>query len=64
MNFDFLDSEEFYNLMQEYRHTPLSSQVFTFNAFEKVKEYIKLEIFKQTIEVGESLNKRKLVDTN
>lgn len=50
INFDFLDSEEFYNLMQDYRNAPIHAQCFAFDAFCEVKKYIKSEIWKQTIE--------------
>ena len=35
-----IESEEFYNLMQNYRHTPLVNQKMVVDAYEKVKKYI------------------------
>ena len=35
-----LDSEEFYNLCQTYRHTPVSNIKETTQAFEAIKEFI------------------------
>ena len=49
MNFDFLDSEEFHNLMQDYRNAPVFAQNFTVEAYNEVKKYIKSEIQEQTI---------------
>ena len=34
---DFLETEEFYNLMQEYRNTPVSNQEVVTDAFENIK---------------------------
>lgn len=36
-----LDSEEFYNLMQVYRHTPIGDQEAAVKAFEDVKTFVK-----------------------
>lgn len=49
MNFNFLDSEKFYNLMQDYRNAPIYTQSFVVEAYSKIQKYIKSEIFKQTI---------------
>lgn len=38
---DYLDSEEFYNLMQDYRHTPIQDQYGIVKAFEAVKNGIR-----------------------
>lgn len=37
---DALESEEFYGLMQAYRHAPLTPQKDVVEAFEAVKAYI------------------------
>ena len=37
---DFLNSEDFYDLMQYYRHTPISQQKHVLDAFEVVKKRI------------------------
>ena len=50
INFNFLDSEEFYNLMQDYRNAPVYAQDMVLNACYEVKKYIKSEVSKQTIE--------------
>lgn len=34
------DNEEFYDLMQQYRHTPLADQVVVTKKFNNVKKYI------------------------
>lgn len=47
MNTDFLDSREFYDLMQIYRHAPFVSQEVVFNAYCEVKKYIKSQILQQ-----------------
>lgn len=36
---DEFDTEEFYNLMQNYRHAPLADQQMTIEAFEAVKAF-------------------------
>ena len=38
---DPLDSQEFYELMQAYRHTPVVKQAETASAFEAVKQFIR-----------------------
>ena len=38
---EILDGQDFYNLMQIYRHMPIEEQTFTVIAFENVKEFIK-----------------------
>lgn len=35
-----LDSEEFYGLMQAYRHVPVTNQAEATSCFRKVKEFI------------------------
>ena len=37
---EYLDSKEFYELMQMYRHTPVSYPAMVVQAFEDVKSYI------------------------
>ena len=37
---EYLDSKEFFDLMQIYRHTPVSQQADVIRAFEDVKSYI------------------------
>lgn len=57
MGFDWLDSEEFYNLMQEYRHAPVENQILVGIAFQKVKTYIRQimrQILEQALYKGES----------
>ena len=41
MKNDILESEAFYNLMQAYRHAPISGQEKTVEAYEAVKEFIR-----------------------
>jgi len=41
---DFLESEEFYRLMQTYRHTPIAKTEEVTECYEAVKEYIKSNI--------------------
>jgi hypothetical protein len=38
---DLLETEEFYNLMQEYRHAPIANQDAVVAAYEAVKEYLR-----------------------
>jgi hypothetical protein len=35
-----IESEEFYNLMQDYRQAPFVNQNMVIDAYEKVKKYI------------------------
>ena len=51
INFDFLNSKEFYNLMQICRKASVvvSSQEIICYAYDDLKKYIKSEIDKQTI---------------
>lgn len=44
----WLDGQEFYELMQCYRHTPLSENVT--GAFESVKSYLKLMFLKEALD--------------
>ena len=37
---EYLDSEEFFNLMQIYRHTPVRYPAEVIEAFENVKSFI------------------------
>jgi hypothetical protein len=46
VRFDFLDEREFYELMQVYRHAPLSPQKRVIEAFEAVKRYIREQVEK------------------
>jgi hypothetical protein len=39
--FDWPESEEFYNLMQAYRHAPMEDQKAVVDAYEAVKEYLR-----------------------
>lgn len=41
---DVLDTQEFYELMQAYRHTPLTNQSATADAFEDVKRFLRKEL--------------------
>ena len=41
MTADILDGEDFYNLMQIYRHSPLMPQEYVIKAFENVKTWIR-----------------------
>ena len=46
-----LESQEFYELMQTYRHTPIEKQTETVEAYNAVKDYILImigEIFANT----------------
>jgi hypothetical protein len=38
---DWPESEEFYNLMQAYRHAPMEDQKAVVDAYEAVKEYLR-----------------------
>lgn len=38
---DDLESEEFYNLMQAYRHAPMVDQAGTATAYEDVKRFLR-----------------------
>jgi hypothetical protein len=40
---DFLESEEFYNAMQAYRHAPIDGQERVIECFEKVKSMVRAE---------------------
>lgn len=53
---DQLESKEFYELMQQYRHTPITEQKLTSEAFEEVKKFIESNFLpKQVVEeaIGE-----------
>lgn len=39
---DILDEKDFYEVMYRYRTSPISEQKFTIEAFEEVKEFIRL----------------------
>lgn len=39
-----LESSQFYELMQEYRHVPLTPQKAVVEAFEAVKQFIRNEV--------------------
>lgn len=41
MIFDWLEEQDFYELMQIYRHAPLVPQAEVREAFEAVKDYIR-----------------------
>ena len=41
---DVLESQEFYDLMQEYRHCPLYDQKGTTEVFERIKDFIKIKV--------------------
>ena len=38
---DVLESQDFYNLMQRYRHTPMTNQEEVVNSFEEIKTWIR-----------------------
>lgn len=38
---DPLESQEFYELMQAYRHTSLATQSMVYSRFEEVKDFIR-----------------------
>ena len=44
IKYDFLEGQEFYDLMQIYRHTPISDQTSVTAAFDNIKEFIKDKI--------------------
>lgn len=46
---DFLESEEFYNAMQAYRHAPLDGQERVIECFEKVKSMVRAELAQQAM---------------
>lgn len=49
---DNLNEQEFYDLMQNYRHTPITSQGDAIVAFEEVKEFIRDQIKVEATEFG------------
>ena len=42
--FDFLDSEDFYNLMQDYRCLSVRNQDYLTERFQAVKNYIRANV--------------------
>jgi hypothetical protein len=46
---DFLESEEFYNAMQAYRHAPLDGQERVIECFEEVKSMVRAELAQQAV---------------
>ena len=50
MKNDILESEAFYNLMQAYRHAPISGQEKTVEAYEAVKEFIRYNYIPEEVE--------------
>lgn len=40
-HYEFLEGEEFYNLMQIYRHTPITNFEAVLIAYENVRKFIK-----------------------
>lgn len=53
---DELESQEFYDLMQVYRHTPILYQKSTTKAFEDVKKYIRKLLKSSLTKQNENLN--------
>lgn len=47
INFDFLNSKEFFNLMQSYRNVTVCSQNGAIDIYYEVKKYIKSQIYQQ-----------------
>lgn len=47
---DVLDDQEFYDLMQTYRHAPMSSQDAVVEAYEAVKCFIREKVVNQMSE--------------
>ena len=43
---NWLDSQEFFDLMQTYRHTPITSQAATVEAFDEVRRQILIKVSK------------------
>lgn len=43
---DPLESQEFFDLMQAYRHTSLASQTTVCRRFEEVKDYVRNQVVK------------------
>ena len=41
---DWPECEEFYNLMQAYRHTPITEQRLTVENYEAVKEWLRNQV--------------------
>ena len=37
---EYLDSKEFFDLMQEYRWAPITEQAYVINAYEKIEKFI------------------------
>ena len=44
---NILNGEEFYNLMQAYRHSPVAYQRDVTRSFEKVKSFLRKSILKE-----------------
>lgn len=41
MTTDILEEQEFYDLMQRYRHAPVTNQTVVTEAYEAVKQFIR-----------------------
>ena len=52
---DNVECEEFYNLMQIYRHSPITKQEETVVAYENVKEYIERLLKRREMETKKRL---------
>lgn len=57
---DLLDSQEFYELMQAYRHAPLQDRTAAANAYESVKNFIREEAAVGLYEQNERLREALL----
>ena len=56
---DWLENQEFYDLMQAYRIMPITEQELVVRAFEKVKQLIRFELDKQKKELLEEIESMK-----
>lgn len=48
----WLDDEEFYNVMQSYRHAPITNPSIVVDAFEAVKELVRFKVGLSKIDRG------------
>lgn len=55
---DFIESKEFYDLMQLYRHAPISDQIGVVVAFESVKQYVRKGLTELQAQLAEANRQR------
>jgi len=49
MNKDILEEQEFYDLMQNYRHAPFVRQLYVSECFENVKDFIREHFYNKNV---------------